>query len=41
MGLVSMKKTAEKLGGTMTIEEHSGIFSLKIWIPCNIRGRRS
>jgi len=35
IGLLSMEKAAAKLDGTLAIEEHDGIFSLEIWVPCN------
>ena len=34
IGLLSMEKMAMKLGGTLTIDEKEGVFSLEIWIPC-------
>ena len=35
IGIFSMQKAATKLGGTMTIEDSDGVFSLEIWIPCS------
>ena len=35
IGIFSMQKAATKLGGTMTIKDNDGFFSLEIWIPCS------
>lgn len=35
IGTFSMQKAATKLGGTMTIKDNDGFFSLEIWIPCS------